>query len=55
MPQSRQLAAIMFTNIVGYTGIDGEDEPRPFDLLNKKPATAKNASLNNMEANGSKN
>ncbi len=33
MPQSRQLAAIMFTDIVGYTALMGEDEQKAFDLL----------------------
>ena len=33
--QSRQLAAIMFTDIVGYTAILGNDEQKTFDLLNK--------------------
>ncbi len=35
MPQSRQLAAIMFTDIVGYTALMGDDEDKAFDLLNK--------------------
>ena len=35
MPQSRQLAAIMFTDIVGYTALMGKDEQKAFDLLNK--------------------
>jgi pentatricopeptide repeat protein len=35
MSQSRQLAAIMFTDIVGYTSLMGEDEQRAFDLLRK--------------------
>ncbi len=35
MPQSRQLAAIMFTDIVGYTALMGEDEERAFELLKK--------------------
>jgi TolB-like protein/Tfp pilus assembly protein PilF len=35
MPQSRQLAAIMFTDIVGYTELMGDDEDKAFDLLNK--------------------
>lgn len=35
MPQSRQLAAIMFTDIVGYTVLMGNDEDKAFDLLNK--------------------
>jgi class 3 adenylate cyclase len=35
MPQSRQLAAIMFTDIVGYTALMGNDEAKAFELLNK--------------------
>ena len=35
MSQSRQLAAIMFTDIVGYTALMGEDEQKAFDLLRK--------------------
>ncbi len=35
MPHSRQLAAIMFTDIVGYTALMGADEEKAFDLLNK--------------------
>ena len=35
MPQSRQLAAIMFTDIVGYTALMGKDEQKAFELLNK--------------------
>ncbi len=35
MPQSRQLAAIMFTDIVGYTALMGEDERKAFELLKK--------------------
>lgn len=35
MNQSRQLAAIMFTDIVGYTSLMGDDEEAAFDLLNK--------------------
>jgi len=32
MPQSRQLAAIMFTNIVAYTALMGEDEDKAFEI-----------------------
>jgi len=32
MFQSRQLAAIMFTDIVGYTALMGEDEEKAFHL-----------------------
>ena len=35
MPQSRQLAAIMFTDIVGYTALMGNDEQKAFELLKK--------------------
>src|SRR6187431_1998624 len=33
--QSGQLAAIMFTDIVGYTTLMGKDEQKAFELLNK--------------------
>jgi adenylate cyclase len=33
--QSRQLAAIMFTDIVGYTALMDEDEQKAFELLKK--------------------
>jgi TolB-like protein/lipopolysaccharide biosynthesis regulator YciM len=33
MPQTRQLAAIMFTDIAGYTSLMGEDEHKAFELL----------------------
>jgi TolB-like protein/class 3 adenylate cyclase/Flp pilus assembly protein TadD len=35
MPQSRQLAAIMFTDIVGYTALMGHDEQNAVAILNK--------------------
>ncbi|MEK6780777.1 MAG: tetratricopeptide repeat protein [Bacteroidota bacterium] len=35
MSSSRQLAAIMFTDIVGYTALMGNDEKHAFTLLNK--------------------
>ena len=35
MSQTRQLAAIMFTDIVGYTALMGKDEQKAFELLNK--------------------
>ena len=35
MSQSRQLVAIMFTDIVGYTTLRGNDEKNAFELLNK--------------------
>src|SRR5678810_86847 len=47
MPQSRQLAAIMFTDIVGYTALMGNDEKKAFELLSlnraiQKPVIEKN-------------
>ncbi len=33
MPQTRQLAAIMFTDIAGYTALMGDDEQAAFELL----------------------
>jgi TolB-like protein/class 3 adenylate cyclase len=35
MSQSRQLAAIMFTDIVGYTTLMGKDEQKAFEILKK--------------------
>jgi class 3 adenylate cyclase len=35
MSQSRQLVAVMFTDIVGYTALMGEDEQRAFESLRK--------------------
>ena len=35
MSQTRQLAAIMFTDIVGYTALMGDDERKAFQLLKK--------------------
>lgn len=35
MSSTRQLAAIMFTDIVGYTALMGEDEDKAFELLRK--------------------
>lgn len=35
LQQKRQLAAIMFTDIVGYTALMGSDEQHAFSLLNK--------------------
>src|SRR6187402_3454209 len=41
MSQSRQLAAIMFTDIVGYTALMGNDEQKAFELLKKNRALQK--------------
>lgn len=35
MSSTRQLAAIMFTDIAGYTALMGKDEKRAFDILKK--------------------
>lgn len=41
MSQSRRLAAIMFTDIVGYTALMGGDEAKAFRILNKNRAIHK--------------
>ena len=41
MSSSRQLAAIMFTDIVGYTALMGNDEQKAFTILNKNRAVQK--------------
>ena len=35
MSFTRQLAAIMFTDIVGYTTLMGKDEKKAFEILRK--------------------
>ena len=35
MPQIRQLSAVMFTDIVGYTSLMGRDEQKAFESLQK--------------------
>jgi adenylate cyclase len=35
MPKDRRLAAIMFTDIVGYTAMMGSDEDHAFETLRK--------------------
>ncbi|MEO7393614.1 MAG: tetratricopeptide repeat protein [Chitinophagaceae bacterium] len=41
MSQSRQLAAIMFTDISGYTALMGNDEQKAYDILRKNRALQK--------------
>ena len=41
MPQTRQLAAIMFTDISGYTALMGNDEQKAYDILLKNRAIQK--------------
>ena len=41
MPQTRQLAAIMFTDISGYTALMGNDEQKAYDILLKNRALQK--------------
>jgi adenylate cyclase len=41
MAQYRQLAAIMFTDVVGYTALMGNDEEKAFDILNRNRALQK--------------
>jgi len=38
MPQDRKLAAIMFTDIVGYTSLMGESERKTFEIINTNRA-----------------
>jgi class 3 adenylate cyclase len=35
MPEDQRLAAIMFTDIVGYTALMGRDKDKAFQLLRK--------------------
>jgi len=35
MPEDRRLAAVMFTDIVGYTALMGKDQDRAFEVLHK--------------------
>ena len=49
MSQSRQLAAIMFTDIVGYTALMGNDEQKAFELLNKTGFYKNQLLKNSME------
>ena len=51
MASIRQLAAIMFTDIVGYTTLMGSDEDKAFTILNKN-REIQNPSLNNLMAPG---
>ena len=41
MSKSRQLAVIMFTDIVGYTAVMGDDENKAFELLDKNRSMQK--------------
>ena len=43
MPQSRQLAAIMFTDIVGYTALMGKDEVEAINVLERNRLLHKSA------------
>ncbi len=41
MPQTRQLAAIMFTDISGFTALMGDDEQKAYEILKKNRALQK--------------
>ena len=45
----RQLAAIMFTDIVGYTALMGADEEKAFDLLSRNRQIQKPLIIITME------
>jgi len=45
MAQSRQLAAIMFTDIAGYTALMGQDEQKAFELLHRSRQVQQTALL----------
>ena len=51
MHQYRQLAVIMFTDVVGYTALMGNDEQKAFQFL-IKTGNYKNQSLNSLVADG---
>tara|TARA_R100001369_G_scaffold62128_1_gene89062 strand:+ start:583 stop:738 length:156 start_codon:yes stop_codon:yes gene_type:complete len=51
MLQSRQLVALMFTDIGGYTALMGNDEETAFRVLNKNRAL-QNQLLNNLMEGG---
>ena len=53
MTTIHQLAAIMFTDIVGYTRLMGEDEQRAMQVL-RKNRKIHNPSSKNIKENGSK-
>jgi class 3 adenylate cyclase len=42
MPEDRRHAAIMFTDIVGYTALMGKDEDRAFDMLRRNHSLHQN-------------
>ena len=54
MSQSRQLAAIMFTDIAGYTALMGDDEQKAFELL-KKNRQLQKPLIEKIMADGLKN
>jgi class 3 adenylate cyclase len=41
MSQSRQLAAIMFTDVVGYSALMSKDESKAFEVLNSNRSIQK--------------
>ena len=42
MPEKRRHAAIMFTDIVGYTALMGKDEDKAFDMLRRNHSLHQN-------------
>ena len=49
MPLSRQLAAIMFTDIVGYTALMGDDEEKALNYWIKTGIFINRLSIYTME------
>ena len=49
MPEDRRLAAIMFTDIVGYTALIGSDEDRALKTLLKNREINQQLTKNKME------
>ncbi len=52
MPSTRQLAAIMFTDIVGYTALMGEDEQKVFETQHKNINRNHSGYLKMLSAHG---
>ena len=54
MKEERRLAAIMFTDIVGYTSTISEDEQKALEILQRNRDVLKPAIAGHKGVNGSK-